>query len=421
MNRKLCRLSLILSVSYLVFSLCSCGTQPSAPLTLTTTSAPPVSTSCPPSGTARAAVMPPLAPGHSQDIVYVYNQGSYQHPVNGILRRYDVSTHSKTDIVKLSNTWLDDIQLSTDGQWMLFLSKSYGHIAIQLVRIDGQELQTLFCPTTSQDIIGAEVGGISWSPDQRSLIFPLTTTGDAQTPPDVLGIYLLDMVTGKLQKELGAVNAFPSIWLDNSRIYLIDPLVHMTPVPHDLSLWDIGKSTQEQQMHTIATVNLCGDFDVSPDKTQLLLSQCAEPLAGETTGPSTITTQSATGGSLRIIYSNPTLAITTIRMISSTTLLIIVKNSTSDRSQNGLWKINRDGSNRTLLESTNSLSSLNLSRNPVSRDGSLYSYMKTDFEPTGAPVSTSLVFGSLNGGGITTFETLGPDQGMLVLVGWTTM
>jgi hypothetical protein len=289
------------------------------------------------------------------------------------------------------------------------------------VRIDSQELQTLFCPTTSQDIIGAEAGGISWSPDQHSLVFPLTTTGDAQTVPEVLGIYLLDMVTGKLIKELGTVNAFPSIWLDNSRVYLIDPLVHMTPVPHHISLWDIGKSAQEQQMHPIATVNLCGDFDVSPDRTQLLLSQCSEQLAGESTGPSTITSQPAAGGSPHVIYSNPTLAISTIRMISNTTLLLIVNNNIGDRSQNGLWKINNDGSNRTLLESTSSLSSLNLSREPVSRDGSLYSCVKRDFEPSGALVSTSLVFGSLNGGGLTTFATLGPDQGSLVLVGWTTI
>src|SRR5690242_14177584 len=54
---------------------------------VTTVPAPPTLTSCPASGSARAAVMPPLALGAHQNIVYVVNEFKGQTPTNGTLKR----------------------------------------------------------------------------------------------------------------------------------------------------------------------------------------------------------------------------------------------------------------------------------------------------------------------------------------------
>src|SRR5947209_9833448 len=105
-----------------------------------TVAMPPTQTSCPPQGQGRPAVTAPLTLGSHQNIVYVYNTSTA-----GILRRYDVSTGQKTTIVSLSNVAISDAQVSTDGQYVLFLSKVSGQPAIQMVRMDGQGLQTLYC------------------------------------------------------------------------------------------------------------------------------------------------------------------------------------------------------------------------------------------------------------------------------------
>src|SRR5690348_11473881 len=99
---------------------------------------PPTQTSCPPQGQARAAVIAPLTLGSDQNIVYVYNTSA-----SGILKRYDMTTGQKTTIVSLSKVVISDAQVSSDGQYVLFLSQVSGQPAIQLVRMDGQGLQTL--------------------------------------------------------------------------------------------------------------------------------------------------------------------------------------------------------------------------------------------------------------------------------------
>ncbi|MFL5653925.1 MAG: hypothetical protein ACJ8CB_07085, partial [Ktedonobacteraceae bacterium] len=65
---------------------------------------PAISTSCPAPGTGRAAVLPSLTLGTHQNIVYVSNKFSSSFlPLSGTLKRYDVTTRSKTTIVSLAN------------------------------------------------------------------------------------------------------------------------------------------------------------------------------------------------------------------------------------------------------------------------------------------------------------------------------
>ena len=124
--------------------------QPSTASATTPTSVAPntvtTNTSCPASGSARAAVMTPMSLGNHQTIVYTYNT-----PAAGILRRYDVASGQKTNIVTLPNTTISDAQISANGQFILFVAQpASGPVAIQMVRLDGQELQTLYCSVNAQ-------------------------------------------------------------------------------------------------------------------------------------------------------------------------------------------------------------------------------------------------------------------------------
>ncbi len=125
----------------------------------------PTQTACPTAGTGRAAVLAPLALGPHQNIIYLFNQSPSPENFTGELKRYDVSTGHKVIIVTSAKSSIDEAQLSADGQWILFLTHiSSGEPALQLVRMDGQGLQTLYC--SNKGLLG-----IQWSPDQKQVLF----------------------------------------------------------------------------------------------------------------------------------------------------------------------------------------------------------------------------------------------------------
>src|SRR5579884_2220768 len=122
----------------------------------TTAPVPATQTSCPASGGGRAAVLAPLALGSDQNIVYIVNQGPADAPTLATLKRYDVTTGSKTEILNLPRTEISEAQVSTDGQWILFVAIASGQAKLQLVRMDGQGLQTLYCAAPPSN--GANTG-----------------------------------------------------------------------------------------------------------------------------------------------------------------------------------------------------------------------------------------------------------------------
>ncbi len=138
----------------LVFLLAASASQSDARASSSNTShalKPALSTTCPANGTARPAVMMPLALGSHRNIVYVYNEIPPHTTISyGHIKRYDVTTGQKTTIVT-SGLSIQHAQVSADGQWVLFLSQvdprgDPNHSAmLQLVRMDGQGLQTLYC------------------------------------------------------------------------------------------------------------------------------------------------------------------------------------------------------------------------------------------------------------------------------------
>ena len=164
-----------------------------------TVAMPTTQTSCPTDGSARAAVIKPLALGKDQNLVYIYNE----IPVNtsiafGHLKRYDLTTRQKVTIAT-SGLSIQAAQVSADGQWILFLSTpdprgDARHSAmLQLVRMDGQGLQTLYCFPTPKGQQGLNAPTAQWSVDQKSILLSYDT--DLSTSI----VSLLNVATGKLQ------------------------------------------------------------------------------------------------------------------------------------------------------------------------------------------------------------------------------
>ena len=158
----------------------------------TTVPVPPTQTSCPAAGTARAAVTAPLALGNHPNIVYIVTQFTGSNSTS-TLKRYDVSTGNKTVIITLTNTSIFEAQVSADGQWILFvaLANASSQRMLQMIRMDGQGLQTLYC--------GSNVTNVQWSSNQQLVAFNTAIGNNA-------GTYLLNMTSGNLQLELKANN-----------------------------------------------------------------------------------------------------------------------------------------------------------------------------------------------------------------------
>ena len=120
-----------------------------------------------------------------------------------------------------------------------------------------------------------------------------------------------------------------------------------------------------------------------------------------------------------MVYTSPTLAITAVRVISHTTLLLLIQNLSGDTSHNGLWRMNLDGTGLTRL-ATAGASQMYFNRSSqftwsnISRDGSLYALKISDG-------IQSLVIGSLGGTSPSTFATVSASVGTVDTVGWTTM
>lgn len=382
---------------------------------------PPTQTDCPAPGTARPAVMEPFSTGSDPTIVYVENKGPSNAPTLGILQRYDVTRKSTTEIVELANTGITDAQVSTDGQWVMFVSQVSGQFKLQMVRMDGQGLQTLYCASSTQ-----RISDTYWSPDQKSVAFETTTVDEYGLSTFTFTLYLLNISSGSLQtKQLLPVNShiegyFPFTWLDNARIYIIASLD--TPqslnTPTEVYILDTT-NLQSNNLRLVpgVRVGLSWDFVTSADGTKLFLSQSVS-VHGLQGGPSSITVQPATGGSQNTIYMNSILAVKEIQVISSTSLLLLIENQNPDggtnTSQNGLWKMNTDGSGLTRLTSEGPTDFGTLGG--VSRDGSLYALETFDDQSR----TNALLIGPLSGGASTQVTSFS-DGTQLQIAGWTTM
>lgn len=206
--------------------------------TTTPTTKPVLQTSCPATGTARAMVTEPLTLGDHPTIVYSTNQDTSSsgnaEPLMGALKRYDVTTGSKAVIVNVPGARIDNAQVSNDGQWILFTSASKSattdqrgsmrDVKVQVVRVDGQDLQTLYCTTRSV----TDLPYIKWSPDQQSIAMLKDESDNATpNPHETRLVQVLSTSTGQIQNVFtstmaGQVIIGYSSWADNTHIYMYD-------------------------------------------------------------------------------------------------------------------------------------------------------------------------------------------------------
>jgi eukaryotic-like serine/threonine-protein kinase len=403
-----CLVSLFVIVA-LPFHASASSTRSSTP---SSAASPAVSTSCPAPGTARAAFMPSMTLGSHPTIVYIVNEGTFSQPT-GTLKRYDVVTGGKVEIVKMPGTSMVSAVVSGNGQWLLFVAEVSGLFKLQLIRMDGQYLQTLYCNSTSG------INEVEWTATRTLIMFVVTTNGREL-------VDLLNTTNGVLQTELAVPNnMILHTWLDTTRIYLTNTQIDQPP--NIIYLLDIRKGPN-QTLSDLATVfnGSFVDFDSSYDAQHLYTAACSCGQGGSS-GPGSIAVQSATGSQTRLLYSSATDAITRVRAVLPTTLLFTIENFAvgggGNQSHNGLWKIHTDGTGLTRLttDPAGQFTGLtNFSQFPwsnVSRNGSQYAL--GIISGNSSNITYTLEYGSLNGGTPSVFASITNVQ--LSIVGWTTM
>lgn len=378
-----------------------------------TVAMPHTQTHCPVGGDARAAVSAPLELGNHENIVYAYTTDSV-----AILRRYDVSTGKKTDIVRLHNTGIHDAQLSADGQFILFVSQVADHPAIQMVRMDGQGLQTLYCaddPYTSY--VPAFIDNLLWSPDQQTAVFESANPLNPSWAPIV---QILNLHYGTLRTFITPTSRAGyrlRTWNGNAQVYMTGYYTHDVAPPHDVYTLD----TRDGTIKRVAEIEgYTWDMNLTPDGRSLVLSQCAnDPQYYEPLGPSLISIQPASGGKLTVLYASHVHAVIQARIVSDRTLLFIIGGTFGISREDGLWSIGLDGSRLTHLTTLGTqLSALPALWSSISRKGSLYAIIGYGNIGAGGKRPIKIFYGSLSGGAARLIAVTRAGEDAEV-VGWT--
>jgi hypothetical protein len=395
-----------------------------------TSQVPSTDTSCPTTGLARAAVMQPLTLDNQPDLVYNVTQGSSPDTARSVLRNYNVATGQASDISSTNGSLILQAQISSDGQWILFLRKSQSAdlALLQLVRVDGQDLQTLTClpyvfgggPQGYPDI------SFLWSADEKTIVFSVDTlvAGTATSTAN-----LLDVATGNLKPLLLDTENAQFLyyyklvsWLDNTHVYIIKQGFGSPLPPADVFLMDITKSTVvNPDLHEIVAAqsnNTSFTIDSDPVAGKLFSGYCISTDGGF----GVITVISTTGGTPQTIYSSDSDCVLAVRVISDDALFVLVQ--TRDAAGNVIEEflsMNYEGEvngppvtlaeNTTVLGSTSQFPWTNFARQ------SDYYALADQHDTTGADI----LVGSLKQGAprsVATTVEAGPDS---VIVGWTTM
>lgn len=383
-----------------------------------TQNVPPTTTACPATGTARAAVLAPLVLGLHQNLVYIVNE--FKPTPYGTLKRRDVNVPDlkAAEIVKMPNVYISWAQVSRDGQWILFIARLGQQDQLRMVRGDGQGLQTLYCAPVGNFILGSQ-----WSFNQQSVIF------DAGAGGVIPEIYLLTLNNGTLETVMTpqgrTMGYLPRTWLDATHVYMVGFLPQANNATfQNAYLLDLQKGANQPESNLqqiFVSTQPCMSFDTSFDVKQLYESTCNGNKTNGLNGPSSVTVQDARGSKPKEIFASQNMAITLVRAVNSTQLLLMVENTTGNTSQNGLWRINIDGTNLTRL-STDTASTQSLCT------FSQYAWSNTSFDGTFYALqsyqqnihSYGMFYGSLTGGDPTQFADI-RDGTQLFLVGWTQM
>jgi Tol biopolymer transport system component len=187
--------------------------------------------------------------------------------------------------------------------------------------------------------------------------------------------------------------------------------------PHGVYVLDLSHKSI-RQVASIAGYDW--DLSLTPDGKQLLLGQgAALPPQGQPQPPGLISTRTAYGGPLHVIYASHVYAVTQVRAISTKMLLFVLGGRFVSGEQSGLWRINMNGNDlRQLTKDGKFLSDQHTIRSDISCDGRLYAVASYMSNPGGNTGQTRILYGSLHGGPVTAVDTIDVSDNAEV-VGWT--
>lgn len=404
---------------------------------------PPTQTTCPTANTARAAVMRPLVLGNHANLVYIYNEVPSNTSIAfGHLRRYDATTGQKTDLAT-SGIQILQAQVSNDGQWVLFLSQpdprgGSAVVMLQLIRMDGQGLQTLLClpyASSGSGPLDAPAISFQWSVNQQSILLSDATLSQT-THQATSTITLLTVATGTLKPlfldQADDLYTYSIVtWLDNTRAYIVKQGIEGPTPPETVFLLDTTTATVAHPglvtILTSPTRFSNNSLDSSFDGTQLYSSYCLQAASPFNTN---IQVGPAAGGTRHTIFQEqPADCVQMLRAIKPDTLLLLVVVSNSTGGSMQVWTMGLPGGvMHTLATLTSALpggSSQSYALNQtsqypwsnVSRDGGTYALQEID----STAKTQSIVIASLTGGKPTAVATTNPGNSSVSLAGWTTM
>lgn len=397
---------------------------------------------CPPSGQVRTFVKSSLPTGHGESLVYLTTANGVQK-----LERYNRTTGQTTEILQASSTTaLTHIQLSQDGQW-IFFTKQATSTEFQVVRIDGQDLQTLYCSLPQLSIQVVEI-----SPNLRYIVFK-------ENEP---ALFLLDTQLGKLAPALSSTSASldPVFWLNDTQLYLTT-----TPViaadPRTLSLFDTrnGMSQNSQNLLQVLTFNsftVAGPLNTiggSADGSQIFYTSVNPNGFATPNGPTDLNMKPASGGTSQQLFSlsSPTgdplssiyevvTTITDFQFVPPNSVLLLLNSppgqgiapppvtlavasiqQLAQQGVSGIDQIFADASlNSFAFGNTTARGVAAPSWTNVSRDGKNFVLLESVYQANGNS-NDALVLGSMGGPQKQTLLVIatGPPQSLTV-IGWTT-
>lgn len=402
---------------------------------------PQTDTSCPSANSGRAAVMRNLQLGKDQNLVYLYQTVNQTTPhTTSSLDRYDVQTKKIATIYSTSTTQIQQAQISQDGEWVLFLTDNFpigqtssnGIAMIQMIRMDGQGLQTLYCFPNNAPFSGVSQSNLmspinlQWSFDEKSLLFSADFNGNTSI------IYYLDLTSGYVRTEVLDQNdplyqATILTWLDNSNAVIAyggrtnpqpPAKYYILNVLQTVSSADVNQTLQFSgggRMHDFS-------LDTSFDGKKLYTADCV--LAGSPFS-TTLSVSQVNSGKLTTIYTpGSTICVENLRVISPNTLLLLVRtfNPNTNATSEQVWTLQTDGSHQQILTTftwpSGQSDTFTFNRyaqytwSNVSRDNSYYA-----LEQDGTFVN--ILIGPLGGG--SPIQIVSANQTQLSVVGWTTM
>lgn len=364
------------------------------------------------------------------------------------VKSYNPSTHTHTTLLNLSDTWISETNML--GNWILLVrTMPGGQNGVQLVRLDGQGLQTLYC---SRDSPSAFIA----SPGARWLAFNVNNA-----------VKLLDLTSGKLQTYVQApppgprnsmqTGGSPMEWLDDTHLYIEKSGAGFGGMPGaGLYLLNTARGPNQSlsNLQLVRSENASPfvapeDADLSPDRGTLFTGTCSTTFTStgqnmgilSASGPSSVISSSPTGGKQKTIYTNQTLILTQIRVASSQAILFVGrKEKATDES---LWRIGPDGSGMTQLvhvpqgqgisfkdgphnrssdfAPSGDLFALALTSESSSKGGTTTTWASSTGKTSSSLQKTQLAIGSVAGGSLTVFAPFSSSGAQFSIVGWGTV